>query len=75
VLAASVSTRDNAPDERELAREEALADADEAVLTVPPRAVALGWIGDAGWKVDEVVDASQQTPAARRGRLLVRARR
>jgi methyltransferase (TIGR00027 family) len=75
VLAASVSTRDDAPDERERAREEFLAEAGEAVLTVPPRAVALQWIADAGWKVEEVIDASHETQAARRGRLLVQARR
>jgi methyltransferase (TIGR00027 family) len=75
VLAASVSTRDNASDERERAREEVLAEAGEAVLTVPPRAVALEWIADAGWNVDEVIEAAQETPGTRRGRLLVRARR
>jgi methyltransferase (TIGR00027 family) len=75
MLAASVSTRDNVPDERERAREEALADAGEAVLTVPPRAIAMEWITKAGWNVAEVVDASHETATARRGRLLVRARR
>jgi methyltransferase (TIGR00027 family) len=75
VLAASVSTRDNLPDARELAREETLAAAGEAVLTVPSRAVALEWLAAAGWHVDEVVDTSQESPTARRGRLLVRARR
>jgi methyltransferase (TIGR00027 family) len=68
-LAASVSTRDTDQTDEERSREDRLAAAGEAVLTVPPREVALGWIADAGWSVDEV------DGIAGRGRLLVHARR
>jgi methyltransferase (TIGR00027 family) len=73
-LAASISTRDREPTENELAREGALAKSGEAVLTVPPRAVALEWLADAGWEVASVEDALDvEESTASRGRLLVRA--
>ena len=73
VLAVSISTRDDEPGERERAREGALAESGEAVLTVPPAAVALDWVAGAGWQVDEVHDADAGAAGERRGRLLVRA--
>jgi methyltransferase (TIGR00027 family) len=73
VLAVSVSTRDRAPEERERAREEALAESGEAVLTVPPADVALAWLADAGWIVDSVTDAAGDASTGTRGRLLVLA--
>jgi methyltransferase (TIGR00027 family) len=72
VLAVSISTRERAPDERERAREQALAESGEAVLTVPPADVALEWLATAGWRVDSVSDAGD-AGSGRRGRLLVRA--
>jgi len=73
-LAVSVSTRERELNDRERAYESALAESGEPVLTVPPPAVALDWIADAGWVVDSVVDALHDAPPdARRGRLLVRA--
>lgn len=72
VLAVSISTRDpgETPEDRQQreAREAKLAAAGEAVLTVPPRATALGWLSAAGWVVapGAVQDCGQ-------GRLLVRA--
>jgi methyltransferase (TIGR00027 family) len=72
-LAVSVSTRDGAPDERERAREQALAAAGEAVLTVPPAGVALRWLAGAGWNVDSATEVAEDVPARPRGRLLVRA--
>jgi len=74
-LAASISTRDNAPSEREQEREAALAASGEPVLTVPPAAVALEWVSAAGWTVESVDDANATESQTRRGRLLVRARR
>jgi methyltransferase (TIGR00027 family) len=73
VLAVSVSTRDRVPDDREREREQALAESGEAVLTVPPADVALGWLASAGWNVDSVADAAHGAHSGRRGRLLVRA--
>jgi methyltransferase (TIGR00027 family) len=73
-LAASISTRDREASERERAREDALAQAGEPVLTVPPAAVALGWLADAGWNVESISDAvDDDQPPTSRGRLLVRA--
>jgi len=72
-LAVSVSTRDRAPDDRERAREHALAESGEAVLTVPPADVALEWLANAGWHVDSATDADADARSGRRGRLLVRA--
>jgi methyltransferase (TIGR00027 family) len=72
-LAASVSTRDGTPDERERAREQTLAAAGEAVLTVPPADVALQWLASAGWNVDLATEVADDVPARPRGRLLVRA--
>jgi len=74
-LAASISTRDAAPSEREQAREAALAASGEPVLTVPPAAVALEWVAAAGWTVVSVDDANAAESQPRRGRLLVHARR
>jgi len=74
-LAASIATRDAEPSERELAREEALAASGEAVLTVPPAAVALEWLAAAGWTVESVEGEAETSPERRRRRLLVRARR
>ncbi len=67
-LAVSVSTRDEEVTEHERHREEQLAHSGEAVLTVPPREIALGWIAGAGWTVLDI------NAVAGRGRLLVRAR-
>jgi methyltransferase (TIGR00027 family) len=74
-LAVSVSTRDRARDDRERAREEALAESGEAVLTVPPADIALEWLANAGWHLDSVTDADagHDTRSDRRGRLLVHA--
>ena len=72
-LAVSVSTRDEAPDERERAREQALAAAGEAVLTVPPADIALQWLASAGWNVDSAAEVADDVPTRPRGRLLVRA--
>jgi methyltransferase (TIGR00027 family) len=74
-LAVSIATRDpgaetaEAREQRE-AHEARLAEAGEAVLTVPPRAMALGWLSAAGWAVSE--DAVHESGV---GRLLVRATR
>ena len=72
-LAVSISTRDPGDDdpnaERRLARERQLADSGEAVLTVPPRKVALTWLAEAGWTIDSMVEVPG--PEGRRGRLLV----
>jgi methyltransferase (TIGR00027 family) len=73
VLAVSISTRERAADERERARELALAESGEAVLTVPSAEVALDWLASAGWNVDSVSDAAGDSRTERRGRLLVRA--
>ena len=71
-LAVSISTREGAPGEREVEREQALADSGEAVLTVPPAATAIEWLTEAGWRV---VSNSHPGPQPNtRGRLLVRAR-
>ena len=40
-------------------------------LTVPPRAVALAWLEEAGWTVEEVVDAADADPDAHPGHLVV----
>jgi methyltransferase (TIGR00027 family) len=74
-LAVSISTREEGADaadvrHRREVREARLAAAGEAVLTVPPRAIALGWLSAAGWAVPAgaVEDSGE-------GRLLVRATR
>ena len=57
-------------------REERLAESGEAVLTVPPREVALRWLEAAGWTTDSVADLADLAnlrPDAPPGRLLVRA--
>jgi methyltransferase (TIGR00027 family) len=72
-LSVSVSTRDGQADDRERAREQALAESGEAVLTVPPAATALGWLAQAGWDPVSITDARQDEATDRRGRLLVRA--
>jgi methyltransferase (TIGR00027 family) len=74
-LAVSISTRvpgeDDPNAERREARERALAESGEAVLTVPPRDLALEWVADAGWTTDSVVEVDRFD--GRRGRLLVLA--
>jgi methyltransferase (TIGR00027 family) len=72
-LAVSITTRDPGTEPEETrqqreAREAKLAALGEAVLTVPPRATALGWVLAAGWTVVAVEDSGE-------GRLLVRATR
>jgi methyltransferase (TIGR00027 family) len=74
-LAASVSTREGEISDRERTREEALARAGEAVLTVPTADTALEWLTTAGWTPLSVEDIARPATAVRRGRLLVRARR
>jgi methyltransferase (TIGR00027 family) len=74
-LAVSITTQDRGAETAEARRqredhEARLAAAGEAVLTVPPRATALGWLSAAGWTV--LVEAVQDTGE---GRLLVRATR
>jgi methyltransferase (TIGR00027 family) len=73
-LAVSITTREPAEDDdaagvaARRADEQRLADGGEAVLTVPPRAVALDWLTDAGWVIGSVADLDN-----RPGRMLVRA--
>jgi methyltransferase (TIGR00027 family) len=74
-LAVSIATREpgtEPPEVREAreAREATLAAGGEAVLTVPPRAIALAWLAAAGWSVapDGVAHTGE-------GRVLVRAMR
>jgi methyltransferase (TIGR00027 family) len=74
-LAVSISTRDGAISDDERAREEALAQAGEAVLTVPTADTALEWLTVAGWTPLNVEDVARHAPDVRPGRLLVRARR
>ena len=74
-LAVSITTRDRGAEAAEArqqreAHEAKLAAAGEAVLTVPPRATALGWLTAAGWTV--LADAVRDTAE---GHLLVRATR
>lgn len=74
-LAVSISTRDPGDEdpnaERRLARERQLADEGEAVLTVPPRKVALGWLSEAGWTMESLIEVDRFD--GRRGQLLVLA--
>jgi len=74
-LAASISTRDGEVSDAEQAREEALARAGDAVLTVPTADAALEWLTAAGWTPLSVEDVARHAIDVRRGRLLVRARR
>lgn len=74
-LAVSISTRDREATEGERAREQALAESGEPVLTVPPAGVALEWLAAAGWTVASIEDTADHAPVSRRGRLLVHARR
>jgi methyltransferase (TIGR00027 family) len=73
-LATTFSTREGEPTGEERVREEALAAAGEAVHTVPPRAVALAWVAEAGWTVTDV-DDPLDVPAgpSGRGRMLLAA--
>ncbi len=71
-FAASISTREAAPDEREQEGERRLAESGEAVLTVPPAGTAVEWLTEAGWRVVSNSGAGEQPTG--RGRLLVRAR-
>jgi methyltransferase (TIGR00027 family) len=74
-LAASISTRelDAEVPEHEAARQRALAETGEPVLTVPPRAVALQWLVEAGWSDPQLEPVDEAALATRPGRLLVRA--
>jgi methyltransferase (TIGR00027 family) len=73
-MATTFSTREGAATDEERLREDALAGAGEAVLTVPPRATALRWVDDAGWSVAAVEDPLAATAApSEHGRLLVTA--
>ncbi len=78
---ASISVRDAPPGERERARELALAESGEAVLTVPPAATALQWLDEAGWRIVSNSNAESSrsdgdgNSGSGRGRMLVRARR
>jgi methyltransferase (TIGR00027 family) len=69
VFAATISTREDG------VRDTTLDAIGEAVLTVPPRAVALDWVAEAGWTVADADagDVADEAPGTRRGRLLVRA--
>jgi len=72
-LAVTVSTAETGA-ARDSERDQRLAAAGEAVLTVPPRDVALRWLAEAGWSLDSLTDAAspeEQTVGV--GRLLVRA--
>jgi methyltransferase (TIGR00027 family) len=74
-LAVSISTREPEVDDPDadarLARERHLAESGEAVLTVPPRDVALGWLAGAGWTVESLAELDGDHGP--RGRLLVLA--
>jgi O-methyltransferase involved in polyketide biosynthesis len=78
-LAVSISTR--ASDGDETARrdrtnhEQQLAEAGEAVLTVPDREVALRWLAEPGWSLVHIDDIADLAPGTRPGRLLISARR
>jgi methyltransferase (TIGR00027 family) len=75
-LAVSVSTSSGATEHAEYAqRERILAEAGEPVLTLPERAVALQWLAEAGWTVQNTDEVSGDAPGSKRGRLLVRASR
>ena len=74
-FAASISTRDGEISDHERGREEALARAGEAVLTVPTADAALEWLTAAGWTPLGVEDVARHATDVPRGRLLVRARR
>lgn len=71
-LAVSIVTRLPVEDDVDAAArkadEQRLADNGEAVLTVPPREVALDWLTEAGWSITSVADFD-----CRPGPLLVRA--
>lgn len=69
-LAVTVSTAETGA-ARDVERDRRLAVAGEAVLTVPPRDVALQWLADAGWSLVSITDAaSPHEQAAGLGRLL-----
>ena len=76
-IAASFPTQnpDEAEDVAEARREHerGLAESGEDVLTVPDRSVLLGWLADAGWTIDSLVDVSEVHPEAVPGLLLVHA--
>ncbi|HEY7953980.1 MAG TPA: SAM-dependent methyltransferase [Polyangia bacterium] len=77
IFAASIATRIEEEDEVALERrqdhERRLADAGEAVLTVPEASVVLRWITEAGWSVPSADDFAAEAPGPRRGYLLVQA--
>lgn len=72
---ASISTREADVElpEHETARQQALEASGEPVLTVPPRAVALQWLVDAGWSDPQLESVDAAALGTRPGRLLVRA--
>ena len=74
-LAVSIATRELEAElpEHEAARQRVLAETGEPVLTVPPRAVALQWLGEAGWFDAQVEPVDNAALRTRPGRLLVRA--
>jgi methyltransferase (TIGR00027 family) len=77
-LAASIATRhagSQDDDGHERAREALLAQSGEPVLTVPLSDVAVAWVRESGWPELEVRDVAEIRDGARRGRLLVHARR
>ena len=58
-----------------LEHEQRLADLGEPVLTVPEPDVAMRWLAEAGWSVDDVHDVADGERDAPTGRLLVLAHR
>jgi methyltransferase (TIGR00027 family) len=73
-FAVSISTSSGRTEHAEYAqRERFLAEAGEPVLTLPERDVALQWLGEAGWTVQNTDEVSGEAPGSKRGRLLVRA--
>lgn len=75
VLALTFSTREaeaEVSQEVEI-REALLADLGEHVLTLPPRATALEWLADAGWRADVVEDVAASSKSDGDGRLLIRS--
>ena len=78
-LAVTIPTRgrdrDDAARRARLEHEQRLADVGEPVLTVPERDVAMSWLAEAGWSVDDVDDVGDGPDGVRTGRLLVLAHR
>jgi methyltransferase (TIGR00027 family) len=75
-FAVSISTSSGRTEHPDYAqRERFLAEAGEPVLTLPERDVALAWLAEAGWSVQNTDEVSGEAPGSKRGRLLVRATR